>query len=162
MPGFVYFAIAWAIREHDTIIQKTGGLLGVPKEGELDGLLQFIKDDGYYETFEAKLSHLIFSLVKNHYFVDGNKRSSIAIGAYFLEVNGYGGIVPRFIPDMENVVLCVADDIISKTELHSILSDITTYGEMSESNKLLMLHATEEYQRKEAERNKSQQQLRRR
>lgn len=149
MPEYLYFSVLWAVREHDQIIQKTGGLEGVPKKGELEGLLEFIKDDGYYPEFEDKLTHLVFSLIKNHYFADGNKRSSIAIGAYFLKVNGYGAIVDSFIPGMENVVLCVADDIILKQQLEGILRDLIVDGEISEANKVLIINGIEEYQRRE-------------
>ncbi len=152
MPDFVYFDANWAIIEHDNILRLSGGLSGVPKRDQLAGMLDFIKDDGYYPEFEDKLTHLVFSLAKNHYFADGNKRSSIAVSAYFLQVNGLGGLVPRFIVDMEHVVLCVADDIISKEELRGVLVDHLKYGEMSEVNKLLVVDAVLEYERRERER----------
>lgn len=151
MPEYVYFGVRWAIKEHDQIIEKTGGLLGIPRKSELEGLLAFIQDDSFYYEFEEKLTHLVFSLVKNHYFADGNKRSSIAIGAYFLKVNGYSAIVSRFIPDMESVVLCVADSIISKKQLASIIRDLIIDGEIGEVNKLLVINSVTEYQRRDKE-----------
>lgn len=153
MPDFVYFGVEWAIIEHDKIIVFSGGLHGVPKKDELEGLLEFIKDDGFYPEYVDKLTHLVFSIAKNHYFSDGNKRSSIAIGSYFMQVNGLGQIVTRFIPSMENVVLCVADSIISKDQLHQIINDMLIIGELSEESKLLVLDSMEEYQKREAERN---------
>lgn len=152
MPTFIYFGVNWAIQEHDKIVLFTGGLNGVPKRDELEGMLEFLEDDMYYPDFVDKLTHLVFSIAKNHYFADGNKRSSIAIGAYFMIVNGLGSLVGEFIPSMENVVLCVADDIISKNQLRSILDDLITQGEISEENKIVVLEAIREYQRREAER----------
>ena len=40
-------------------------------------------------TYTEKLTHLVFSINKFHAFNDGNKRSSLSLGAYFLELNGY-------------------------------------------------------------------------
>lgn len=152
MPDFVYFDVHWAIIEHDNILVISGGLSGVPKKDQLEGMLEFLRDDGYYPEFEDKLTHLVFSLAKNHYFADGNKRSSIAVGAYFLQVNGLGALVPRFIVDMEHVVLCVADDIISKMQLLQIVSEQIKFGEMSEASKLLVVDSLIEYERREQER----------
>jgi death-on-curing protein len=116
-------------------------------------MLEFIKDDTYYESFADKLTHIVFSVAKvGHYFADGNKRSSIAIGSYFMIVNGLGALVGVFIPSMENVVLCVADNIISKNQLHEIIEEILCEGEMSEESQLLVLNGMEEYQSREDER----------
>lgn len=37
----------------------------------------------------AKAAALIDSIARNHTFVDGNKRTSYLIGAYFLKLNEY-------------------------------------------------------------------------
>jgi death-on-curing protein len=41
-----------------------------------------------YPTLQAKAAHLAFSLVKNHPFLDGNKRIGILAMLVFLEING--------------------------------------------------------------------------
>lgn len=153
MLDFVYFDAVRAINEHDKIIQLSGGFMGILHSDELAGMLEFIKDDGYYPEYEDKLTHLVFSIAKNHYFSDGNKRSAIAVGAYFMQVNGLAAIVPAFIVDMEHVVLCVADDIISKDQLKVIMSEYISFGEMSEVSKLLVAESVIEYNRRELERN---------
>lgn len=94
---FVYFPLQRAIQEHDNIIELSGGARGILKEELLESALTFIQHDGYYPKIEDKLTHLVYSIAMNHCFIDGNKRSSIALGAYFLEVNNYGYIVPAFI-----------------------------------------------------------------
>ena len=40
-------------------------------------------------TFEEKSAHLLYFLVKNHGFIDGNKRIGASIFIYFLEKNDY-------------------------------------------------------------------------
>jgi death-on-curing protein len=54
-------------------------------------------------TFEEKLKHLIIAVNKFYPFCDGNKRSSLVLGAYFLELNGYDFCIDRFIVEMEMI-----------------------------------------------------------
>ncbi len=72
-------------------------------KAEFDGLFGIEKDDGFksalqtiYQTFggeelypsiEEKAAHLIYFTVKNHAFVDGNKRIAAAVFIYFLAAN---------------------------------------------------------------------------
>jgi death-on-curing protein len=41
-----------------------------------------------YPTIEAMAAHLAFSLVKNHPFLDGNKRIGVLAMTAFLKLNG--------------------------------------------------------------------------
>jgi death-on-curing protein len=41
-----------------------------------------------YPTIQQKAARLAFSIVKNHPFVDGNKRSGIHVMLVFLAING--------------------------------------------------------------------------
>lgn len=107
---FFYFDVVHAISIHDWIIEHTGGLAGIKDVGQLESPLQHIQNDWYYPTLEDKLTHLVFSINKHHAFNDGNKRSSLALGAYFLELNGFDFVVKRFVKEMENIVVWVADN----------------------------------------------------
>lgn len=40
-----------------------------------------------YSSLEAKAAHLLYFLVKNHHFVDGNKRIAAALFLWFMEKN---------------------------------------------------------------------------
>ena len=42
----------------------------------------------YYETIEEKISSIIRSIIKNHYFQDGNKRLAFAVFNILTEANG--------------------------------------------------------------------------
>lgn len=86
---FNYFDIEHAIEIHDFIINESGGSHGVNDLGLLESVLEHIQNDFYYSEFEKKITHLVYSVNKNHAFSDGNKRSSIALGAYFLELNDF-------------------------------------------------------------------------
>src|SRR5271154_6647993 len=112
--GFLYFNIKYAIYVHDDIINRTGGLLGFINIGLLESTIGHIQNDFYYQSLEEKVTLLLFSIIKNHSFKDGNKRSSLALSSYFLEVNGLGVIVGRYIREMENFVVGVAENLIDK------------------------------------------------
>lgn len=137
----IYFDVHFAVKIHDAIIEKSGGLSGTKNIGQIESPLEHIKNDAYYPEIEDKLTHLVFCIVKNHAFNDGNKRSSLALGAYFLELNGFDYLVKRFITKMENIVVWVADNHINKALLHSIISEILYEDDFSESVKLAILNA---------------------
>lgn len=132
----LYFDIQHAIKVHDWIIDTSGGLHGVKDLGLLESPLEHIQNDLYYPLFEDKLTHLIFSINKFHAFSDGNKRSSLALGAYFLEINGYDYCIKRFMEEMENIVVWLAEGRFDKELLKQILISIIYEEEYSEELKL--------------------------
>ena len=112
--AYIYFDSEYAIRTHDKILEVSGGIAGLINRGNLESSLEHIQNDDYYPTFEEKLTHLVFAINKGHNFQDGNKRTSIALGAFFLEVNGLDVFVSKFMIEMENIAVAVADNIIDK------------------------------------------------
>jgi len=54
----------------------------------LDTLYQTFDGKDLYPSIEEKAAHLLYFIVKNHSFVDGNKRIAAAIFTWFLERNG--------------------------------------------------------------------------
>ena len=138
---FNYFNIAYAVKTHDFIIKESGGSQGVNDLGLLESVLAHIQNDFYYPEFETKITHLVFSVNKNHAFSDGNKRSSIALGAYFLEINGLEYCIDRFIMEMENIAVHVADNRIDKDLLYAIIYSIINEDEFSEELRLEIIEA---------------------
>ncbi|MDH5610564.1 MAG: Fic family protein, partial [Cyclobacteriaceae bacterium] len=136
-----YFTAEYALRIHDKIIGISGGREGTKDFGNIDSPLNHIQNDDYYPTFEEKLTHLVFSFNKFHAFIDGNKRTSIAMGAFFLEVNGLGSLVDKFIIEMENIAVTVADNIIDKELLLEIITSIVHEPDYNEELKLKIVHA---------------------
>jgi death on curing protein len=137
----IYFDVAHALRVHDFIIRHSGGLGGVKDEGRIESILDHIQNDVYYPSFTDKLTHLVFSIIKFHSFNDGNKRASIGLGAYFLEINGYDYCVQHFIKELENVVVWVAQNLIDKNLLGRLLESLTYEDEYDESLKIALLDA---------------------
>lgn len=84
---------------HSRIIVETGGGHGVRDLGMLlsaSGRPQasFEEADLYTDLF-TKTAALMDSLVRNHPFIDGNKRTAILSAAMFLRINGYRLVVPN-------------------------------------------------------------------
>lgn len=128
-----YFAIGFAIKLHDWIIDQSGGMKGIKDSGPLESVLDHIQNDLYYPEFEDKLTHLVFGTIQFHPFNDGNKRSSILLGSYFLEINGFGYVVQKFVKEMENIVVWVAEGKISKEFLKELIASIIYDDEYPEN-----------------------------
>ena len=136
MNKIIYFDLADVIKYHDFIIEQTTGLPGIKDKGQLESVLYHIQNDNYYPTFEDKLTHLVYAIVEFHMFYDGNKRTSIIMGAYFLDINGLDGLTGTFIEEMENIVLWVAQGRIDKNFLLDIISSILEHEKLSDEIKL--------------------------
>lgn len=83
-----------AIRVVDCLRERFGGsvLFGKEKDGSLhsslNAIMQTFGGKDLYPSLEEKAAHLLYFLVKNHSFVDGNKRIAAALFLWFLEKNG--------------------------------------------------------------------------
>jgi death on curing protein len=133
---FFYFDIQYAVKAHDWIIENSGGYSGSVNLGLLESALENIQNDLYYPDIDQKLTHLVFAVNKFHAFADGNKRSSIALGAYFLELNGYGFMIGKFVLEMENIAVWLAEGKISKELLGKLIKSLIFEEEFSEGLKL--------------------------
>lgn len=77
---------------HTELISATGGTDGVRDFGLLSSALnapfqQFDNKD-LFPTIQQKAARLGYGLIKNHAFVDGNKRIGVHTMLVFLEING--------------------------------------------------------------------------
>lgn len=136
-----YFDVKYALEAHRVAL-LSGGLDGVKDIGYVESILFHIQNDKYYREFEDKLTHLVFSFIKNHAFYDGNKRTSITLGAFFLSINGVDEITQKFfIREMENIVVWVAENKISKSLLKELLSYIIMRQNYPEELKLNLVKA---------------------
>ncbi len=88
-----YLELDDILRIHDFVIHQYGGSANLRDLGLLESALaaprqtMFGKD--LYPDLASKAAILIYSLVKNHSFVDGNKRTGLLCLLRFLQVNGY-------------------------------------------------------------------------
>lgn len=133
-----YFDMEYSYKTHNKIIEISGGFRGVnvDKIGILESILTHIQNDIYYPTIEEKITHLVYAINKSHCFIDGNKRTSIALGAFLLELNGLDFLVNKFFIEMENICVLVADNYIEKELLCEIITSIIYDDEYSEELKI--------------------------
>lgn len=77
---------------YDLVVQETGGSAGIRDvglvKGSISNIYQTFGGVELYPTIEEKGAMLGFSLMKNHAFLDGNKRVSMLCMLTFLEANG--------------------------------------------------------------------------
>lgn len=77
---------------HRELIKETGGVDGIRDEGLLESALSapFQSFDGIdsFPSMQQKAARLGFGLIKNHAFVDGNKRIGVHAMLVFLALNG--------------------------------------------------------------------------
>ncbi len=77
---------------HDQLIAETGGASGLRDNGMLESALtapfQSFAETELYPSLSQKAARLCFGLVKNHPFVDGNKRIGTHAMLVFLAING--------------------------------------------------------------------------
>ncbi len=86
----------WVLRDtvlllHEQLLAEFGGLAGIRDEGMLDSALG--KPENLFAYGKPNLFDLAasygFGLIKNHPFIDGNKRVAFVTAVIFLELNGY-------------------------------------------------------------------------
>ncbi len=76
---------------HNHLIARFGGTAGLRDEGLLESALarpQQLASYGSPSLFEMAAAYA-HGIVKNHPFLDGNKRSGLMCAALFIETNGF-------------------------------------------------------------------------
>ena len=78
-------------------------------KGTIGAIYQTFDGKELYPSIEEKAAHLLYSTIKNHSFIDGNKRIAAAIFLWFLELNNYlySKNGTKRIPDNALVALCL-------------------------------------------------------
>lgn len=110
---------------HEQLIAETGGSSGLRDEGMLDSALntpfQTFGGEDVYPSLQQKAARLCFGLVKNHPFVDGNKRIGAHAMLVFLALNGVE--LQHSQTELSDVILQLAAGEIEATDLlHWILA----------------------------------------
>ena len=88
-PVWVLRKVVFAMQEQS--LAQFGGSAGIRDEGLVDSALGKPQNHFAYgkpDLFELAASYA-FGLVKNHPFIDGNKRTGFLVAIVFLELNGY-------------------------------------------------------------------------
>ena len=116
---------------HARLISETGGSQGVRDLGLLVSAagrpLATFEGSELYPDIYTKAAALMHSLVQNHPFIDGNRRTGIAAAAIFLQVDGFRLIATN--PEVETFVLSVAR---GEREVPEIASWLENHSEVTE------------------------------
>ncbi len=87
------FAFNEVIFYHDKAIDKYGGSKGLRDFGALDSALnrpwQTFASEELYPTCFEKAAAMVESIILNHPFIDGNKRTAFILCEAILENDGY-------------------------------------------------------------------------
>lgn len=105
-----YLALVEVLSLHRQIIEQSGGALGVRDLGALQSALaqprMTFGGEDLYPTLVDKAAAVAFSIVMNHPFVDGNKRTGHAAMETFLVLNGME--ISASVDEQEQVILALA------------------------------------------------------
>lgn len=98
------------LRLHEQLLQETGGMPGVRDEGLLQSALeapfQSFGGEDLYPSVQQKAARLGYGLIKNHPFLDGNKRAGTHVMLVFLYLNGIELDYTQ--KELEDIILSVA------------------------------------------------------
>jgi len=104
---------------HTKLISRSGGLDGIRDAHLLDlsvnSPYHTFGGQNLYPTLQAMAAHLAFSLVKNHPFLDGNKRIGILAMMVFLKINNLP--ITSTDDELEKLGWGLADGSITEAEL---------------------------------------------
>lgn len=117
MPGFLTLDEVLAIHTHQ--IERYGGAFGIRDAALLESALAMPRarfdDEPLHATLFEQAAAYLFHLVKNHPFVDGNKRVGLAVCLAFLRLSGTR--IEATDDELVALVLGVAGGTTSKAEI---------------------------------------------
>lgn len=89
----VFLKISQVLFIHDLMVKRFGGSHGIRDTGLIESAVarpQATFEGKYlYNSILDKAAALLQSLLKNHPFIDGNKRTALTSAGIFLKKNGY-------------------------------------------------------------------------
>ena len=105
-----YLTVNEVLEAYSRVVQQTGGAVGIHDLGALESAVaqprMTFGGDELYPTIVEKASALGFSLIQNHPFIDGNKRTGHAAMEMFLVLNGHE--ISATVEEQIKVILQVA------------------------------------------------------
>ncbi|MFM7363311.1 MAG: type II toxin-antitoxin system death-on-curing family toxin [Cuspidothrix sp.] len=123
-----YLTLIEVLELHRRIIKQSGGISGIRDLGLLESAIAqhrmtFDQED-LYPTLLEKAAILGFSIIINHPFVDGNKRTGHAAMETFLVLNGVE--INGSIDEQEYIVLDLASNKLNRDAFLAWLQQNTT------------------------------------
>ena len=107
------------------MVDNTGGTIGIRDtsllESALNAPFQTFGDEELYPSINEKASRLCYGLIKNHPFIDGNKRIGVYAMLVFLESNNLN--LNFSDEEIINIALKTADSTYSYEDILGILNN---------------------------------------
>jgi len=120
-----YLTLSEALELHDRVIAQSGGALGILNLGALESALAQPRitfgGKELYTSVVEKATTLGYSLIQNHPFLDGNKRTGHAAMEVFLFLNGFE--ITASIDEQERTILQVASGEMDREPFTAWLRD---------------------------------------
>lgn len=89
----IYLTVAEVLFIHSAVVDETGGSHGLRDLKLLESAVaqprQTFGGHDLYKGITRKAAILLVGLLKNHPFVDGNKRTALTVCGVFLQLNGW-------------------------------------------------------------------------
>jgi death-on-curing protein len=122
-----FLTVAEVLALHDLQLGRYGGSPGIRDLGLLESAVSQAQAGfgGVYlhEDLAAMAAAYLFSIVKNHPFVDGNKRTGLASALTFLDLNGIP--IDHSTNSLYDATMAVAEGRLEKEGLAGILRDLS-------------------------------------
>jgi len=113
-----YLTLNEVLELYRRVMEQSGGSVGIHDLGALESALaqprMTFGGEELYPTIVEKASALGFSIIKNHPFVDGNKRTGHAAMETFLVLNGYE--IEADVDEQERIILQVVAGELGRNE----------------------------------------------
>ncbi|MEM9777220.1 MAG: type II toxin-antitoxin system death-on-curing family toxin [Chloroflexota bacterium] len=122
MTDPTFLSIDEVLEIHHSMIENYGGSLGIRDEGLLLSALEVPRSGFggkyFHETIFDMAAAYLFHFVKNHPFVDGNKRIGLGCADLFLYMNDYELNLSS--EEAERLTMKVASESSSKEEIAAV------------------------------------------
>jgi death on curing protein len=129
-----YLTLDEVLELYRRVIERSGGSSGIRDAGALESAVaqprMTFGGEDLYPTLIEKASALGFSLIKNHPFIDGNKRLGHAAVETFLVVNGFE--IKATVDEQERIILAVAAGEMTREDFTEWLRDHVGEAEIGE------------------------------
>jgi death on curing protein len=120
-----YLSLSEVLEIHRRVMAESGSILGLREIGAFESALaqprMTFADHDLYPTLIEKASALAFSLIKNHPFLDGNKRVGHAAMETFLFLNGYE--IKASVDEQERIILHLTAGELGRDEFSAWLRE---------------------------------------
>lgn len=123
-----YLTLIEILELHRRILEQSGGALGIREMGLLESAIaqpqMTFGGADLYPSLLEKAAALGFSIIMNHPFVDGNKRTGHAATETFLVLNGLE--INASVDEQERVVLAISSGELGREAFVEWLQQNTT------------------------------------